>query len=80
MRMPSRLIGLTTLGLALAACGQQPAPSVGGDTVTLTLRSPLGLTAQGLPTDANGLSTVRHLAVKVTDANGTPVNFDGNNV
>ncbi|MFC4425259.1 Ig-like domain-containing protein [Deinococcus navajonensis] len=81
-RIPG-LLALTTLSLVLAACDQQaqlPAPHA-GDTISLTLTSPLAsLKPQGLPTGPNGASTVKVFTVKVTDAQGQPVTFDGQNV
>ncbi|GGL95396.1 hypothetical protein GCM10010840_36840 [Deinococcus aerolatus] len=49
--------------------------------VTLTLASPLAaFKTQGLPTGPDGRSTVTHLKIKVKNAQGTYVQFNGQNV
>lgn len=82
MRRTPHLLAFTTLGLVLASCGQQtqvPVPT--GDLVRLTLTSPLSaLKPQGLPTGPDGRSTVTYLKVKVKNAQGEPVTFNGENV
>ncbi|GGL93729.1 hypothetical protein GCM10010840_34650 [Deinococcus aerolatus] len=85
MRRPTGLLAFTTLGLVLASCGQQaPQPAsapTSGNMVTLTLASPLaGFKTQGLPTGPDGRSTVTHLKIKVKNAQGTYVQFNGQNV
>lgn len=76
------LLGLT---LALAACGQQ-GPQARNDTVPVTLSlaqlraaSAPALNTQGLPYDLGGTG-VREVKVSVTDASGTPVRFNAQNV
>ena len=85
MRRPTSLLAFTTLGLVLASCGQQaPQPAsapTSGNMVTLTLASPLAaFKTQGLPTGPDGRSTVTHLKIKVKNAQGAYVQFNGQNV
>ncbi|ADV65995.1 RCC1 domain-containing protein [Deinococcus maricopensis] len=78
-RLPPLLF--TTLALTLAACSQPttaPAPS---GTTALTLTAPFAtLGKQALPTDPSGASTVTAIIVKVRDAHGQLVHFNGQNV
>ncbi|GGL77644.1 hypothetical protein GCM10010840_14450 [Deinococcus aerolatus] len=71
-----------TLALLIASCGQTPMPSahLSGSSVVVTLASPLaGFGAQGLPTGTDGRSTVTNFHVKVRDAGGQLMKFDGQN-
>ncbi|GHF62191.1 hypothetical protein HNQ07_004361 [Deinococcus metalli] len=78
------VLAALSLPLLLAACGQNAAPTAAassGSTTALTLRAPFaGIKAQGVPSDGSGASTVTTIRVKVRDANGQLVHFDGQNV
>ncbi|GHF62205.1 hypothetical protein HNQ07_004363 [Deinococcus metalli] len=86
--MTHRSAFLLTLTFALAACSQAPqaphaaATPAASSLTAVTLSVPLrgALTRQGLPTADSGASLVDTLKVKIKDASGTPVTFDGQNV
>ncbi|ADV66042.1 hypothetical protein [Deinococcus maricopensis] len=75
-------LGLAALTLSLAACSQTPAaPAQSSDLVSFTLTAPLSaVRTQGLPLDDQGAPVINTVDVRVYDASGQPVLFNGQNV
>lgn len=79
--MIQRFLPLLALTAALAACGQAPQrPAAGLSALTINAPLAAGLAGQALPTDASGASVATTVKVKVRDAAGQLMTFDGRNV